>query len=623
MEQDTGKSRPARPACLERPGEAASGFTPTPHSSPQGGEVPCGGAALLQDFVDRAQRSSLPLPLAGRGEGCEVGRLTSSILPQRSQIRALRPRLCAVLLFLALALSAVFALPGAAFAHAALVATEPADGSVLANGPKQFSLTFSEPVSPLVLTLVRPDGTPVPLSAFRLDGQTILIDAPQEPGGGRGTHVLSWRVISADGHPVGGSILFSVGAPGAPPAAAEAVDWWLRGAIWLVRTALYAGLFLGIGGAFAVTWLEEDGRRDGVRFAGWLMLLGLAAAPAALGLQGLDALGASLPHLAEAVVWRTGAGTSYGWTVLLAAISLVLGLASLALRQSRVSRLLSLLALAGVGAALAASGHASAAAPQWLTRPMVFLHGASVAFWTGALMPLGLALRRRGGDARPMLTRFSAAILPVVGVLALAGIVLAVIQVEAPAALVETAYGRLLLAKLALLALLLGLAALNRWRLTRPAEAGDAAARKKLTRSIGVELVLVLAVFGVVAGWRFTPPPRALAIAAAQPATIHIHTLKAMADLAVTPGHPGPVSVSVMLMTGDFGPLDAREVTLVLSKPESGIEPLKRPAHKPGDGTWRVDDLVVPVPGRWTARLDILVTDFDMVQIEGPIDIRP
>lgn len=613
MEQHTGKSRPARPACLERPGEAASGFTSTP----------CGGAALLQNFGDCGQRSSLPLPLTGRGEGCEVGRLTSSILPQRSQIRALRPRLCAVLLFLALALSAVFALPGAAFAHAALVATEPADGSVLADGPKQFSLTFSEPVSPLVLTLVRPDGTPVPLSAFRLDGQTILIDAPQEPGGGRGTHVLSWRVISADGHPVGGSILFSVGAPSAAPAATEAVDWWLRGAIWLVRTALYAGLFLGIGGAFAVTWLEEDGRRDGVRFAGWLMLLGLAAAPAALGLQGLDALGASLPHLAEAVVWRTGAGTSYGWTVLLAAISLVLGLASLALRQRRVSRLLSLLALAGVGAALAASGHASAAAPQWLTRPMVFLHGAGAAFWTGALMPLGLALRRRGGDARPMLMRFSATILPVVGVLALAGIVLAVIQVEAPAALVETAYGRLLLAKVVLLAALFCLAALNRWRLTRPAEAGDAVARKRLARSIGVELALVLAVFGVVAGWRFTPPPRALAIAAAQPATIHIHTLKAMADLAVTPGHAGPVSVSVMLMTGDFGPLDAREVTLVLSKPDSGIEPLKRPAHKPGDGTWRVDDLVVPVPGRWTARLDILVTDFDMVQIEGPIDIRP
>ncbi|TJV27517.1 MAG: copper resistance protein CopC, partial [Mesorhizobium sp.] len=62
---------------------------------------------------------------------------------------------------------------------------------------------------------------------------------------------------------------------------------------------------------------------------------------------------------------------------------------------------------------------------------------------------------------------------------------------------------------------------------------------------------------------------------------------------------------------------------LVLSKPDAGIEPIKRAAAKPGDGTWRVDDLVVPVPGRWTARLDILISDFEMVKIEAPIDIRP
>ncbi len=84
-----------------------------------------------------------------------------------------------------------------------------------------------------------------------------------------------------------------------------------------------------------------------------------------------------------------------------------------------------------------------------------------------------------------------------------------------------------------------------------------------------------------------------------------------------------PAGPPLSLPGQDFGPLPAKEVTLVLSKPESGIGPLKRPARMPGDGTWRVDDLVIPVPGRWTARLDILVSDFDMVQIEGPIDIRP
>ncbi|WP_315925032.1 copper resistance CopC/CopD family protein [Mesorhizobium sp. SP-1A] len=531
-------------------------------------------------------------------------------------------RLAHALLFFALALPALFVLPNAAFAHAALIATQPDDGAVLAESPRRFSLQFSEPVSPLVLTLVRPDGTPAQLASFRLDGQTVDIDAPSGPAAmEKGSYVLSWRVISADGHPVAGSILFSIGAPSAAPVAAEAVDWALRSAIWFVRTMLYAALFLGIGGAFAIAWLG-NGLRDGSRVAGLLMLLGLVAAPVALGLQGLDALGAPLSRFADPAMWRAGGATTYGWTVLIALIALLLGLSSLALPRLP-ARLLSLIALGGVGAALAASGHASAAEPQWLTRPMVFLHAAGIAFWTGALMPLGLTMKRRGAAATPVLLRFSSAILPVAAVFVLAGIVLAVIQVQTPAALLDTAYGKLLLAKLALLAVLFVIAAWNRWRLTRPAEAGDAEAQGKLVRSIVVEMLLVLAIFGVVAGWRFTPPPRALAIAAAQPASTHIHTLKAMADLSISPGHAGPVTASIVVMTGDFGPLPAKEVTLELSKPDAGIGPLKRPARKMDDGTWRVEDLVVPVPGRWVARIDILISDFDMAEIEGPIDIRP
>ncbi len=522
-------------------------------------------------------------------------------------------------LLLAFLLLSAAMLPGRAFAHAALITTEPADGAALEQSPAQFSLTFSEPVSPLVLTLVKPDGTPVALTAFRLTDQTVTIDNPRTLG--RGTHVLSWRVISADGHPVGGSVLFSVGAATEPPAVSEPVDWGLRSAIWIGKVALYIGLFLGVGGAFALAWLAQDDR-SGQRFVIAAILCGLVAAPLSIGFQGLDALGAPFARLARPIIWRTALGTSFGWTALIALMALGLGLLSVAGPRA-ASRLFALAGLASVGTALAASGHASAAEPQWLTRPMVFVHGIGIAFWAGALVPLGLALKRGSADAGPFLRRFSRTILPVVGVLAVAGIVLAVIQVQAPSALFDTAYGRLLLIKLALLFFLFALAAFNRWRLTGPAEAKDAGARRSLARSTGIEMLIVLAIFGVAAGWRFTPPPRALAIAASQPASVHIHALKAMADLSIAPGHAGPVAASIIIMTGDFGPLDAKEVTLVLSKPDSGIEPLKRPATKPGDGSWRVDKLVIPVPGRWTARVDILVSDFEIVKIEAPIDIRP
>src|SRR5690606_28952258 len=99
--------------------------------------------------------------------------------------------------------------------------------------------------------------------------------------------------------------------------------------------------------------------------------------------------------------------------------------------------------------ALVLSGHASAAEPQWLTRPAVFLHAATIAIWVGTLLPLGLALWRHSDDAVPALRLFSRYIPAAVLVLIIAGVTLSVIQVRQPAALWQTDYGRLLLAKLA------------------------------------------------------------------------------------------------------------------------------------------------------------------------------
>lgn len=69
----------------------------------------------------------------------------------------------------------------------------------------------------------------------------------------------------------------------------------------------------------------------------------------------------------------------------------------------------------------------------------------------------------------------------------MAGIVLAAVQVEQPAALLDTAYGQVFLIKLALLVDLFLLAAINRWSLSGSTEAGDPAAARKLARSIAVE----------------------------------------------------------------------------------------------------------------------------------------
>jgi copper transport protein len=112
-----------------------------------------------------------------------------------------------------------------------------------------------------------------------------------------------------------------------------------------------------------------------------------------------------------------------------------------------------------------------------------------------------------------------------------------------------------------------------------------------------------------------------LAALAAEPATEHIHTDKAMAYIVMSPGRVGTVDTALTIMTGDFQKLDAKDVTVVLSNPKSGIEPFRRQLTAQGEGVWRAD-VDIPLPGLWRVRVDVLITDFDIVKLEGQVSIR-
>src|SRR5262245_22767742 len=214
-----------------------------------------------------------------------------------------------------IALFAALVSTSAAFAHASLVRAEPADGVVLAEAPAALRLTFNEPVTPLVMRLVSPDGSVATVEATA-ENQTVTV----KPGAlKRGTHVLSWRVTSADGHPVGGSLTFSVGEASATPVAGApaAGDPAVRGALWAAELALYLALLAGIGGAFARIWLTAGGK--GLWLDRTLVVLiaaGLMVTPLSVGLQGLDALDVRFAGLAQKLTWETGLETSYGFTAI-------------------------------------------------------------------------------------------------------------------------------------------------------------------------------------------------------------------------------------------------------------------------------------------------------------------
>jgi copper transport protein len=500
-------------------------------------------------------------------------------------------------------------------AHASLVSAEPGDGSVLTRAPKTMRLRFNEPVTSELIRLIDAEGNARADATVRALDDTIVITLPQNLP--RGTQVVSYRVISADGHPVGGSLVFSIGAVTGTTAVQTSAGS-VAGLIWLTRIGVYLGLFAGVGGAFFAAWIAPTRAGSNVIVAA--LIVGLFSAAASLGLLGLDVLNLPLRDIVTSAPWMAALATSLFQSLLTAVAAMAAGIVARQSASLSVARALSALAMAGVGMSLAASGHAGTAPPQWLTRPMVFLHGVGVAYWIGALAPLVAMAWKPTPALLPALNRFSQLAVPVLGVLVLTGLTLAVIQLQSFGALIETKYGIILSIKLALVVVLLGFAALNRFRLT-PRLAVDPLNTRPLVRSILAECVVVVGILAVVAGWRFTPPPRALASAVGPPLAIHIHTDKAMFQVLISPGRVGVDSFVLQLMDGEGSPLKARQATLILSLPKRGIEPLERAATPGADGYWHVRDMPIPYPGRWHLRVDALVTDFEKITLEDEFDV--
>ncbi len=138
-------------------------------------------------------------------------------------------------------------------------------------------------------------------------------------------------------------------------------------------------------------------------------------------------------------------------------------------------------------------GH-TAAHPQrfWLV-PLLLLHLAVLAFWFGALWPLWQISRREPAVVvAGIVARFSARALLLVPALFVAGAMMAALLLPDAAAL-QSPYGRLLLAKIGLFAVLMGLAALNRWRFWPRLAHGDAVAGRAFRTTL---------LLGIPADWR-------------------------------------------------------------------------------------------------------------------------
>ncbi|MDV3252444.1 copper resistance protein CopC [Devosia sp. BK] len=514
---------------------------------------------------------------------------------------------------LVLGLALVFALAAPAFAHAQLIGSDPSDKAVLNAAPEALTLRFNEPVTPLAITLIDPQGGKTDLTAVTRGGERV--EVPLADPLGEGTHVLSWRVTSIDGHPIGGALVFSVGAV-TEAASVSQGDPVSAFALWASKTGLFVALFIGLGGALFRAIAEVPRRLERVLLG--VTLAGLLLAPLSLGLHGLDALALPVADFFKPAAWRAALATSYGATALVLIGAFVLGSIAVGFPRSPVTSGLGVLAALLGALSLSLSGHAGAAEPQWLTRPAVFFHVGGILFWVGALLPLAVLLTAKDDRA---LARFSRVIPFAVGALLVSGVTLAMIQMGPPSPAWFSSYAAILAAKVGLLVVLFALALWNRFRLTRPALAGMSGARKHLRRSIIVETLLVVLILGLAAGWRFTPPPRALAeVQESEPGFVHAMNAEVMANVTISDA-PGTARLDIALTDANYGAIEAQSVVAILSSETLGIAPIRAEAELTPEG-WVVRDIAIPIPGTWTLTLEIRLSRFALAKIAADFDVE-
>lgn len=151
-------------------------------------------------------------------------------------------------------------------------------------------------------------------------------------------------------------------------------------------------------------------------------------------------------------------------------------------------------------ASYAAMGHSMLYRPRQEIAALVLVHLSVVAFWVGSLLPLALvAQRREQASAAELITDWSHVALGAMALVVASGALLIWYLSPRLDLITGSWWGYGLIAKLALVAGLMGFAAWHKLRLTPALTRGEAGADDALARSIKLEIIVVLAVFWAVA----------------------------------------------------------------------------------------------------------------------------
>ncbi|MGP5112902.1 copper resistance protein CopC [Corynebacterium casei] len=533
-------------------------------------------------------------------------------------------------------------LPGTspAFAHAQLLSTTPSAGEVLPQAPDQVEFIFNEPVT-LVDESVRlfsGDNGPVTLQATVTD--TILVAELPNRGQGLidGGYTVSYRVVSADNHPVSGAVAFSVGDAAAEPNSQSPPEeeGSVAGVVSVLTALQYLGLLVFAGLALfnvLVTgyraWLSPH-----IRVLGGIAgLVAITSAVLLIPVAAVNTFGGGLKFLMDVGAWT---GSVSSMTLLAATIVLVtvaLAWVTTAGKTSPTRSLLTtIVVLTGLSTPILV-GHSQAMEPRALIIAADLGHLWAGAVWAGGIIGLLMVLilachrgAREATDIARIVARFSRlaawSVLTLVGT----GVIMAVIILDDLTSLFTSTWGWSLLTKIALLLPVLGVAAYNRFRLL-PVLGDHADPQSRwsiLVRTLVAEAVLVGMII-TATGFLTNLEPRsadsgATPTGSAAPVEFSGHSQGMQVTGELSPGTVGENTLNFDLEhTGT--PVQAKDITLTATLPEYDLGPLEfEPQTDPLTGGYRAT-VALPVAGEWSFRVGVRVSRFSepLVTITTPV----
>jgi copper transport protein len=475
------------------------------------------------------------------------------------------------------------------------------------------------------------------------------VDLPKLDKGG---YIVTWRVTSADSHPIHGAFTFSVGAAAGAPADAALVEKLLSsgggdttvGAIYaVIRFVAFTALILLVGGLAFVTLLWPAGsalaRPRRILWAAWWAAV--VTTVVGIPVQAVYAAGLPLSKITSSTVRSGMLDDRFGqvWAARLVMLGLV-AILLVALGRKAPSPSKGLLAVGGVlSLALLATpglaGHASTEDLVPLAMAADVLHLVAVSLWLGGLALLTAAVlpRREPDELSVVVPRFSRAAFVAVVTILVTGTFQGWRQVRTTAGLTETTYGRLLIIKVLLFALLVGLAGLSR-RLVQaryrvpaarlsfgPGAATDPDGETvvKLRRTVGAETAIAVVVLAVTSLLVNAQPARS---ALAKPFSAEMRSDMVLVDVTVDPAKAGPAALHFYTLSPTGGQQEVEDLTATLTLPSEDVGPLTIPVQRAGPGHFSAYNFNIPLRGRWKLEVKALLSEIDEATVSTTIPVK-